>query len=57
MTGTAGSEEGMPQSSDGRQESQHGIVTSDYRFVYMGPAGTRTALHADVLRTFSWYAP
>lgn len=25
-----------------------------YRFVYLGPKGTATALHADVLRSFSW---
>ncbi|EIE20714.1 Clavaminate synthase-like protein [Coccomyxa subellipsoidea C-169] len=34
--------------------SQENIVTSDYRFVYLGPKGTTTALHADVLRSFSW---
>lgn len=28
----------------------------DYRFVYMGPAGTKTCLHADVFRSFSWSA-
>ncbi|KAI5060603.1 hypothetical protein GOP47_0025023 [Adiantum capillus-veneris] len=27
---------------------------SDYRFVYMGPKGTWTPLHADVLRSYSW---
>ncbi len=30
------------------------INESDYRFVYAGPKGTRTGLHADVLRSFSW---
>jgi JmjC domain, hydroxylase len=25
-----------------------------FRFVYLGPKGTATALHADVLRSFSW---
>ena len=30
------------------------LATSDYRFVYLGPAGSHTALHADVLRSFSW---
>ena len=30
--------------------------TSDYRFVYLGPAGTATGLHADVLRSHSWSA-
>ncbi|KAK9901594.1 hypothetical protein WJX75_003934 [Coccomyxa subellipsoidea] len=34
--------------------SQENIVTSDYRFVYLGPKSTTTALHADVLRSFSW---
>ncbi|CAG9465905.1 unnamed protein product [Pedinophyceae sp. YPF-701] len=28
--------------------------TADYRFVYLGPRGTSTPLHADVLRSFSW---
>ena len=28
--------------------------TDDHRFVYLGPAGTYTALHADVLFSFSW---
>lgn len=27
---------------------------SDYRFVYMGPKGTWTPLHADVFRSYSW---
>ena len=27
---------------------------SDYRFTYLGPPGTHTARHADVLRSFSW---
>lgn len=26
----------------------------DHRFVYLGPAGTRTSLHADVLFSYSW---
>lgn len=26
----------------------------DYRFVYWGPAGSRTAWHSDVLHSFSW---
>lgn len=33
-----------------------GDVASDYRFVYLGPAGTKTPLHADVLRSHSWSA-
>ena len=28
----------------------------DHRFVYVGPAGSRTALHADVFFSFSWSA-
>ncbi|XP_074579925.1 arginine-specific demethylase JMJ20 isoform X2 [Curcuma longa] len=27
---------------------------ADYRFVYMGPKGTWTPLHADVFRSYSW---
>ena len=30
--------------------------TADYRFVYCGPRGSWTPLHADVLRSFSWSA-
>ncbi|XP_002977533.2 jmjC domain-containing protein 4 isoform X2 [Selaginella moellendorffii] len=30
------------------------VPSSDYRFVYMGPAGTWTPLHADVFRSYSW---
>lgn len=29
---------------------------SDYRFCYLGPAGTWTPLHSDVLRSYSWSA-
>lgn len=29
---------------------------SDYRFTYLGPPGSRTPLHADVLRSHSWSA-
>ncbi|KAG9449809.1 hypothetical protein H6P81_009774 [Aristolochia fimbriata] len=32
------------------------ISCSDYRFVYMGPKGTWTPLHADVFRSYSWSA-
>ena len=31
-----------------------GGAVSDYRFVYLGKAGTKTHLHADVLGSFSW---
>ncbi|EFJ51911.1 hypothetical protein VOLCADRAFT_56346 [Volvox carteri f. nagariensis] len=44
-----------------RREQQHGFrphaaFTSDYRFLYLGPAGTWTPLHSDVLRSYSWSA-
>lgn len=29
---------------------------SDYRFVYLGPAGTWTPVHHDVLCSYSWSA-
>jgi hypothetical protein len=29
-------------------------VGGDYKFVYWGPAGSRTQLHSDVLNSFSW---
>jgi hypothetical protein len=35
-------------------DNQRALEQSDYRFVYLGPKGTRTGLHADVLRSFSW---
>ena len=33
-----------------------GVYPSDLRFVYIGPAGTRTPCHVDVHHTFSWSA-
>ena len=30
------------------------FTDGDYRFVYWGPAGSRTAIHSDVLHSFSW---
>lgn len=30
------------------------FTAGDYRFCYWGPAGSSTALHADVLNSFSW---
>ena len=36
------------------ERSQQTIESSDYRFVYLGPEGTKTGLHADVLRSYSW---
>ncbi|GAQ84084.1 hypothetical protein KFL_001750210 [Klebsormidium nitens] len=33
-----------------------GVECADYRFVYMGPAGSWTPCHADVLRSYSWSA-
>ncbi|XP_065051481.1 2-oxoglutarate and iron-dependent oxygenase JMJD4-like isoform X2 [Rhopilema esculentum] len=35
---------------------QNTSTTDDYRFVYMGPKGTWTSFHADVLRSYSWSA-
>ncbi|QDZ22677.1 JmjC domain-containing protein [Chloropicon primus] len=43
--GPAGAEE---------RTAQQAIEQSDYRFLYMGPKGTKTGLHADVLRSYSW---
>ncbi|KAL3142171.1 hypothetical protein ABBQ38_002528 [Trebouxia sp. C0009 RCD-2024] len=34
--------------------SQDDVVSSDYRFVYLGCKDTWTPLHADVLRSYSW---
>lgn len=42
------------QCGGGADDRREGLATSDYRFVYLGPAGSHTALHADVLRSFSW---
>lgn len=30
------------------------FTQGDYRFVYWGPAGSRTALHSDVMNSYSW---
>lgn len=43
----------MHQDNDSFQEKDE-ISCSDYRFVYMGPKGTWTPLHADVFRSYSW---
>ncbi|XP_021733579.1 jmjC domain-containing protein 4-like [Chenopodium quinoa] len=37
-------------------QERNEICCSDYRFVYMGPKGTWTPLHADVFRSYSWSA-
>lgn len=37
---------------DSRAAAAGGAAAADYRFVYCGPAGTWTPLHADVLRSF-----
>ncbi|XP_027167362.1 jmjC domain-containing protein 4 [Coffea eugenioides] len=37
-------------------QKENEISCSDYRFVYMGPKGTWTPLHADVFRSYSWSA-
>ncbi|XP_078428433.1 2-oxoglutarate (2OG) and Fe(II)-dependent oxygenase superfamily protein isoform X2 [Wolffia australiana] len=44
---------GMQQGSN-VQCDQNDVKCSDYRFVYMGPEGTWTPLHADVFRSYSW---
>ncbi|KAK2078094.1 hypothetical protein QBZ16_003962 [Prototheca wickerhamii] len=36
------------------EEETAAPTTSDYRFVYLGPAGTRTPVHHDVLMSHSW---
>uniref|UniRef100_A0A7S3R751 JmjC domain-containing protein n=1 Tax=Dunaliella tertiolecta TaxID=3047 RepID=A0A7S3R751_DUNTE len=36
--------------------TSRGTSTADYRFVYLGPAGSWTPLHSDVLRSYSWSA-
>ncbi|MEW5303602.1 MAG: hypothetical protein WDW36_006279 [Sanguina aurantia] len=41
----------VPASSEAVPDA---VATSDYRFLYLGVAGTRTPLHADVFRSFSW---
>ncbi|KAL3512790.1 hypothetical protein ACH5RR_025507 [Cinchona calisaya] len=45
----------MHTDPDSYQETNE-ISCSDYRFVYMGPKGTWTPLHADVFRSYSWSA-
>ncbi|KAM5157629.1 2-oxoglutarate and iron-dependent oxygenase JMJD4 isoform 1-T3 [Mantella aurantiaca] len=43
-------------SSDWLNEYWDAIAMDDYRFVYMGPAGSWTPFHADVFRSYSWSA-
>ncbi|XP_068091278.1 2-oxoglutarate and iron-dependent oxygenase JMJD4 [Hyperolius riggenbachi] len=43
-------------SSDWLNEYWDAIAVDDYRFVYMGPAGSWTPFHADVFRSYSWSA-
>ncbi|KAM4028100.1 2-oxoglutarate and iron-dependent oxygenase JMJD4 [Anomaloglossus baeobatrachus] len=43
-------------SSDWLNEYWDAIGVDDYRFVYMGPAGSWTPFHADVFRSYSWSA-
>ncbi|KAM9308100.1 2-oxoglutarate and iron-dependent oxygenase JMJD4 [Gastrophryne carolinensis] len=43
-------------SSDWLNEYWDTIAVDDYRFVYMGPAGSWTPFHADVFRSYSWSA-
>lgn len=44
----AGKEEVMGGASGGEKNN------SDYQFVYLGYSGSRTHVHADVLRSYSW---
>jgi hypothetical protein len=37
-----------------RDDWLNGAMGDAYRFIYLGPKGTSTRLHADVLRSFSW---
>ncbi|GMH39507.1 hypothetical protein BSKO_07405 [Bryopsis sp. KO-2023] len=37
-----------------QQQQQNSASCSDYRFVYVGPKGSWTPLHSDVLRSHSW---
>ncbi|XP_037656929.1 2-oxoglutarate and iron-dependent oxygenase JMJD4-like isoform X6 [Choloepus didactylus] len=41
-------------SSDWLNEYWDTLNVDDYRFVYMGPAGTWSPFHADIFRSFSW---
>ncbi|XP_018426430.1 PREDICTED: jmjC domain-containing protein 4 [Nanorana parkeri] len=43
-------------SSDWLNEYWDAVAVDDYRFVYMGPAGSWTPFHADVFRSYSWSA-
>ncbi|XP_077923851.1 2-oxoglutarate and iron-dependent oxygenase JMJD4 isoform X4 [Halichoerus grypus] len=41
-------------SSDWLNEYWDALDVDDYRFIYMGPAGTWSPFHADIFRSFSW---
>ncbi|XP_014390204.1 PREDICTED: jmjC domain-containing protein 4 isoform X5 [Myotis brandtii] len=41
-------------SSDWLNEYWDTLDVDDYRFIYMGPAGTWSPFHADIFRSFSW---
>jgi transcription termination factor Rho len=49
-------EEEVEQAEGGGGDGVSDVMTSDYRFVYLGPAGSWTGAHADVLRSYSWSA-
>jgi hypothetical protein len=51
-----GGEGGEACSGGGAAPPGRPVATADYRFVYLGPAGSWTPLHADVLTSFSWSA-
>jgi hypothetical protein len=42
--------------SSGGDAASAAVECADYRFVYLGPAGSATPLHADVLHSASWSA-
>lgn len=48
----AGDQSGCGEAGDDAGDTD--VVTADYRFLYLGPRGTWTPLHTDVLKSFSW---
>jgi hypothetical protein len=45
-----------PSSRGASAAGPEGVPYDDYRFVYLGPAGSWMPLHVDVLRSYSWSA-
>ena len=52
----AGRDQDATNDDDGDDSSGGGGCGGDHRFVYVGPSGSQTALHADVLFSYSWSA-